>query len=108
MTSKILIAGAVAASALLSGAACGRTTQNAIMTVPGASNTASVTMQVTNNHPQDIDVYVTDGTDRWRVGTIATGQTQNFTVPSAATHAGSDLRVLVHPVGGGGDYSTGR
>ena len=108
MTNRMLIA-AAAVSAVLSGAACGGTTrQNAVTTVPAASSVAPVTIQVTNNHPQDIDVYLTDGQDRWRVGTIATAQTQTFTVPSAATRGGTDLRVLIHPIGGGGNYSTGR
>jgi hypothetical protein len=109
MKARTLIAVALVSGAVLGGMACGSTAkQNSVSTVPTASNQAPITMQITNDHPQDVDVYVTDGGDRLRLGTVSTGQTQTFTVPAAATHAGSQLRVVVHPIGGGGDFSTGR
>ena len=72
------------------------------------SSRSPVTMEVTNSHQQDVDVFVTDGDTRWRMGTVATGQTLTFTVPSTAVHTGNGLHVLVHPIGGGGDYSSDR
>ena len=107
MKSRLLIAAALAGSAILSGA-CGRTaTQNQVTEVPSASNRAPITVQVSNSHQQDIDVFVAQGSDRWRLGTVTSAQTQQFTVPDAATHAGSQIRLVIHPIGGGGDYSTG-
>ena|ERR1051326_5009960 len=109
MRGKILIVAAVSVCATLSGAACGRSTrQNSMNTVSEAPNNAPVTLQVTNNHHQDVDVYAADGSQRWRLGLITSGQTQEFTVPIAATRSGGDFNLIVHPVGGGGDFSTGR
>ena len=67
-----------------------------------------ITVSVTNDNPQDMTVYVSDGSDRVRLGLVTTGQTQTFTVPTTAARPGSDFQVLVHPIGGGGDFSTGR
>ena len=109
MRGKTLIVAAVTVCVALSGAACGRSArQNSMNTVSEAPNNAPVTLQVTNNHHQDVDVYVADGSQRWRLGLITTGQTQEFTVPTAATHSGGDFSLIIHPVGGGGDFSTGR
>ena len=107
MKTSILIAAALVSSAVLSGA-CGQTArQSSITSVPAAANNSPITVQVTNEHPQDIDVFVMQGGERLRLGTVTTAETQQFTVPETATHGTGSLRLLVHPVGGGGNYSTG-
>ena len=67
-----------------------------------------ITLSVTNDNPQDVTVYVSGGSERQRLGLVTTGQTQTFTVPAMAARPGGDFEVMVHPVGGGGDFSTGR
>jgi hypothetical protein len=71
------------------------------------NNNAPVTIQVTNDNPQDVDVFVSSGEgQRQRLGTVTSAQTQSFTVPASAAHS-NGMRLFVHPIGGGGDYSTG-
>src|SRR5262245_12160806 len=102
---RTLISGLAVALAALT-AACGRSTsQSDFEQTPRNS---PVTLTVTNNHMQDITVFVLAGADRMRMGTITTGQTETFTVPSVAVRSGSDFQMLVHPIGGGGDYATDR
>src|SRR5258708_6915816 len=91
----------VAAAALLSTLACGRGTKQSRMDEGVTNNNSPVTLQVTNDNPQDVDVFVAgDGRERLRLGMVTSGQTQTFTVPSTAAHA-SSLRLQVHPIGGG-------
>ncbi|MBI4500531.1 MAG: hypothetical protein HY700_05160 [Gemmatimonadetes bacterium] len=112
MNHRTLIAAGVAVAAAISGTACGRTTHESrdtsVTTEADVSSRAPVTMEVTNSHKQDVDVFVTDGDTRWRMGTVATGQTLTFTVPSSAVRTGNGLHVLVHPIGGGRDFSSDR
>jgi len=72
------------------------------------SSREPVTVQVTNSHVQDVNVFAVNGGERLRLGLVTTGQTQNFQVPTSFTHGGTDLQILVHPVGGGGDYLSGK
>ena len=72
------------------------------------SNREPITVQVTNSHVQDVDVFARDGSERLRLGLVTTGQTQTFTIPPTFTRGGADLQIEVHPVGGGGDYLSGR
>ena len=67
-----------------------------------------ISLSVTNDNPQDVTVYVSGGQDRVRLGLVTTGQTQTFTIPTSVARPGSDFQVLVHPIGGGGDFTTGR
>jgi len=72
------------------------------------NSNAPVTLQVTNDNSQDVDVFATSGgKERHRLGMVTSGQTQSFTVPSTTMHATNTLQLIVHPIGGGGDYSTG-
>src|SRR5262245_53824117 len=97
----------VATAALLGLVACAH--GNRQKTDEQATNSNEpITLAVTNDNSQDVDVFVTSGgKERQRLGMVTSGQTQNFTVPSTAMHATNTLHVIVHPIGGGGDYSTG-
>ena len=67
-----------------------------------------VVVEVTNGHMQDIDLYAVNGGQRWRLGTITTGETERFRVPTAAAIAGNEFALQVHPIGGGRDFFTDR
>src|SRR5262245_45099807 len=69
-------------------------------------NQRPVTVQITSDHPQDVTVYVIDNGIRYRLGMLTTAQTQRFKLPAGVSLTGRDLKVLVHPIGGGGDYMT--
>jgi hypothetical protein len=107
MQRRIHLAATLAACAVLSSVACGRSTHQSTV-VSETSPNAPVSVQVTNHNPQDVDVFAVDGDQRWRLGTVTTSQTATFQLPSTAARAGSDLRLVVHPIGGGGEYTTGR
>ena len=98
----------IATVAMFGVLACGRGTKQSSVNDNMSNNNAPVTLQVTNDNPQDVDVFVTSGSrsSRQRLGMVTSGQTQTFTVPSTVARA-SSFRLIVHPIGGGGDYSTG-
>jgi hypothetical protein len=100
---------AASLGALLSLAACAHTTHESKTTTSSTSTfttNAPATVQITNNNMQDVDVFLDRGDEHTRLGMVTTGQTQTFNIPSNMLHAGNDLRVTVHPIGGGGDYVT--
>src|SRR5690242_13482881 len=101
--------GIIAAAAVLGVVACGRGTRQSNVDDNMVNKNAQVTLQVTNDNPQDVDVFASSGGrgNRQRLGMVTSGQTQTFTVSPTVARA-SNFRVMIHPIGGGGDYSTGQ
>ncbi len=92
-----------AAIALFALSACGRATNQELATV---DPNAPATVKITNNNQQDVDVFLERGGERLRLGMVTTGQSQTFSVPAVNVSGRSDVRIFVHPIGGGGDYVT--
>jgi hypothetical protein len=103
MTTRLFPAATLAIMALTS--ACGRSSRQ---TTTDLTSNQPVVLKITNENVQDINVFLTQGGDRQRLGMVTTGQTQTFEIPANTLRAGNDLRVQVHPIGGGGDYETER
>ena len=65
-----------------------------------------VGLHVDNHNWSDIVVFAVRGTSRMRLGDVATGTHVDFVVPRNMVIGGS-LTVLLHPIGGPRDFSTG-
>ncbi len=63
-------------------------------------------LRVTNNNTSDVDVYVSSGGDRRRLGMVVTGNTETFEIPRYLVGRSSTLQVSVRRIGGGGTYTT--
>ncbi len=65
-----------------------------------------VALHVANHNWSDIVVFAVRGSSRQRLGDVATGMQVDFIVPRNMVIGGS-LTVLLHPIGGPRDFSTG-
>ena len=104
MDRKLRWAVGLVAAATVAG--CGHSTRQ--VQESNMTSREPITVAVTNSHVQDVNVFAINGGERLRLGLVTTGQSQNFQVPTTFTHGGTDLQILVHPVGGGGDYLSDR
>ena len=59
-------------------------------------------IEITNNNWATAAVYAVRGGWRSRIGTVETGQTALLRLRGSASI--EDVRVLIHPIGGGEDY----
>ena len=65
-----------------------------------------VALHVANHNWSDVVVFAVRGTARVRLGDVTTGSEADFVVPrSIAT--GGQVTVVLHPIGGNRDFSTG-
>ena len=102
---RIQLIYAVTLFASTTGVSCSRPAVNPYYPVADATPApAPITLQITNDHPQDVDVFLVDGGTRYRIGMLSTAQTRLFPLPRSTVVTGRQLRLLVHPIGGGGDY----
>jgi hypothetical protein len=97
---------AAALLVLSAAAGCGPAPSHQESTVAPDQGRRPITVQVTNDHMQDVDVFVVDNGVKFRLGMLTTGQTQRYPLPWGVALTGRDLRVVVHPIGGGGDFVT--
>ncbi len=65
-----------------------------------------VGLHVANHNWSDIVVFAVRGSSRMRLGDVTTGTQADFVVPRNMVIGGS-LTVLLHPIGGPRDFSTG-
>ncbi len=65
-----------------------------------------VGLHVANHNWSDIVVFAVRGSSRMRLGDVTTGAQADFVVPRNMVIGGS-LTVLLHPIGGPRDFSTG-
>lgn len=62
------------------------------------------TLQVENNNWMDVHVYLVRDGDPMSLGMVTGPGTTQFKLPMMATLAGSDVQLLVLPIGGFDDY----
>lgn len=60
---------------------------------------APTTVKVTNDNVLDMNVYVLNVGQRFRLGMVAGGHTEVFTIPAALVHLSTDLRFETRPIG---------
>ncbi len=65
-----------------------------------------VGLHVDNHNWSDMVIFAVRGSSRLRLGDVATGTRADFVVPRNLVIGGS-LTVLLHPIGGPRDFSTG-
>ncbi len=65
-----------------------------------------VALHVANHNWSDIVVFAVRGSSRLRLGDLATGAQADFVIPRSMVIGGS-LTVVLHPIGGPRDFSTG-
>jgi len=65
-----------------------------------------VALHVANHNWSDIVVFAVRGSSRIRLGDVSTGSQVDFVVPRNMV-IGGQLTVLLHPIGGPRDFSTG-
>ena len=65
-----------------------------------------VELHVANHNWSDIVVFAVRGSTRQRLGDVSTGAQADFVVPRNLI-IGGQLTVLLHPIGGPRDFSTG-
>ncbi len=65
-----------------------------------------VSLHVANHNWSDIVVFAVRGSTRMRLGDVSTGTQADFVVPRTLV-IGGQLTVLLHPIGGPRDFSTG-
>src|SRR5438552_17698944 len=63
-------------------------------------------LQVTHNNTSDVDVYVSSGGDRRRLGMAVTGNTQTFQLPPYLVRRSSTLQGSIRLTGGLEPYTT--
>lgn len=88
--------------ALLTVGACGRTAE--LMDGQPAPG-QTVTITVTNQNPADVDVFAVRGSQRYRLGTVTTAQSQTFNLPSSVSNDGN-LRLTIDPIGSTDTFTT--
>lgn len=102
---RYYIAAALALAALTS--SCGRQARLS-QAEQDALARAPVALEVTNDNPLDIVVYLRVGEERRRLGMVTTGQTASFELDPATLRGFSDVRIVVDPIGEGVEYTSDR
>ncbi|MGD8321073.1 MAG: hypothetical protein PVJ02_11470 [Gemmatimonadota bacterium] len=69
-----------------------------------AAKPAVPTLQVENNNWMDVHVYLVQDGEPLSLGMVTGPGTTEFRLPMMATMAGSDVQLLVLPIGGNDDY----
>lgn len=64
----------------------------------------TVQVEVTNHNWMDMNVYALRGGTRIRLGTVTTGTTQRFKLPSVLNVHVGDLRLMADPIGSGQQF----
>ncbi len=72
----------------------------------GQQEMEDVALHVANHNWSDIVVFAVRGSTRMRLGDVSTGTQADFVVPRNLV-LGGQLTVLLHPIGGPRDFSTG-
>jgi len=67
---------------------------------PEVGNPVRTTVRVENRNFQDMTVYVLNGAQRLRLGTVNGMGTRTFTIPSRVVFGITNLRFEVDPLGG--------
>jgi hypothetical protein len=77
--------------------ACGSSRHSKESPSPGNSE---VSLEVENHHWSDIVVYLMNGNQSQRLGTVSGVSTSSFTFPYRQIATGGRVRLRAHPVGG--------
>ena len=86
--------------------ACGSTTEQSLE--DGITAESPVTLKVTNDNWQDVNIYLVAGATQRRLGTVVTGNTEVFDLSKVAPTTLTDVEVVIDPIGPPERYSTGR
>jgi hypothetical protein len=70
------------------------------------SSASEVSVEVESHHWSDIVVYLMDGNQSQRLGTVAGVSTSNFVFPFRQLGAGGKVRLRAYPVGGPGSFTS--
>lgn len=65
-----------------------------------------VSLHVSNHNWSDVVVFAVRGTSRVRLGDVTTGSESDFILPRSLV-VGGQVTVVLHPIGGSRDFSTG-
>jgi hypothetical protein len=70
------------------------------------SVTSEITLEVESHHWADIVVYLMDGTQSQRLGTVNGVSTSSFVFDYSDLAAGGKVRLRAYPVGGQGSFTS--
>jgi hypothetical protein len=70
-----------------------------------ATRAEGATLEVHNDHLQDVNIYAVRAGTRFRLGTVLSNTTETFTVPPAMLMPG-DFRLLADPIGSARTFLT--
>jgi hypothetical protein len=63
-------------------------------------------LEIENHHWSDIVVYLMNGTQSQRLGTVSGASTDRFVFPYRDLATGGKVRLRAHPVGGRGSFTS--
>lgn len=93
--------------ALMPGSAAGQDVEkDEVQTEKTTTRDAPITVKVRNNGWLDMRVYVVAHGNRWRLGTVHTGQPLTVEIPRHLQEGITSLQLVAYPIGGSGVAAT--